>query len=501
MAASPSPRHAAGVPDLDATLCEMQRVQSRVRAGHHHVTRSSLKDPQRELETSGKALAHIRASLQGISDPTIQRDLRILERDYSCLVNRVKVAARLFPSSSTSSSSHSAPSCSSGGVVKDKKEKMTACISTTLCAPVGERYLKFATPETVLKAASPDKCGSVRELYEELERRGWRSSLKYELGTDSSGQPILRFQHSGRELRQLFLKHALMSFYWTGTDMCFFRAYGPPQVSEKGLTEPRDVKKAQVNKLIAEAEAYFDSIIPPEPAAFPIREEALASDRLILDEIYNRLGFEGACLGEWHSDKSARKFLFDNLELLKEFGVTTVFLESCFYDTLQPYLDQYFESSSLDMPLIVDAYLNDHESPAFFADFVRKAKRLNIRVVGIDTSLAFEIENGDTREEAGERIMTMNFVAKKIIDHEKGRGKYIALMGGAHAPTMLVKKGKMNLAGDVAIPGLADLLQCPYIGFCDTDDGSSLALPNVVDYTSSYGKRKHMHLYLKRPAS
>ncbi len=82
-------------PSLDSALIELSQAQRRVRACQSQVTRYPSKDQRMEVENCAIAVAVVKSALEGTRDEELQRDLRILERDYRCLANRVACLSRL----------------------------------------------------------------------------------------------------------------------------------------------------------------------------------------------------------------------------------------------------------------------------------------------------------------------------------------------------------------------------------------------------------------------
>ena len=76
-------------------------------------------------------------------------------------------------------------------------------------------------------------------------------------------------------------------------------------------------------------------------------------------ENFNQLLENSFCVGENHSDQAPKKFLIENMRLLKEVGYEILFLEHLLYNsTLQDSLDFYFESPpKADMPQDLQNYL------------------------------------------------------------------------------------------------------------------------------------------------
>ncbi len=128
MASSPYVTSGSGA-DLSATQGELQMVGARVRKCQCRVTTSpsKIKDIQEETENCRTALVSLQRSLEGVSDENMQRDFRILRRDYKCLVNRIACVRSLqqarVPSAPSTSADPTKPTVpphfpSSAGAVK-----------------------------------------------------------------------------------------------------------------------------------------------------------------------------------------------------------------------------------------------------------------------------------------------------------------------------------------------------------------------------------------------
>lgn len=257
------------------------------------------------------------------------------------------------------------------------------------------------------------------------------------------------------------------------------------------IFEDRSNKPLLQRLLVETAERHYRKIGTPRPVACDLSKVAHRSDREILEEIYLKKRFKGLFVGESHRHVSPKKFIFDNLEALRQLGVTTLFMEHFNYDTMQSYLDDYFNSESEEMHPVLAMNLSRYDqaygliSPYTYTDVVRQAKKAGIRIVGIDTSLAYDLKDEDRR------LKGMNYEAQKIIRHEQGSGKYVVLLGAAHSTNV-------DWQSKFTIPGIADMLQCPKIMVDDSDDGGTLSFgPTHV----AFGDKilQDVHLLLERP--
>ncbi len=207
-------------------------------------------------------------------------------------------------------------------------------------------------------------------------------------------------------------------------------------------------------------------------------------------------------MGEWHTHLHPIKFMINNLQLLKSLGVETMGLEILFCDTHQHLLDEFHTSPpDAPMPPVLEAFLAARSfEGCSYITLLQEAKKLGLRIVALDSSLAFEIMNFKNGYEALERCVTMNYVAKKILDDvlRRSSGKVLVHMGGAHAASIILEKESQR-PGLSVIHGVADYIRSPYICIADSINGKHSVNINVRDHKSTGGRRKIMHLYLQRP--
>lgn len=226
-----------------------------------------------------------------------------------------------------------------------------------------------------------------------------------------------------------------------------------------GLQESDFVKREE------ELKSASDDFIISHPKTFTkiTDEQRSQNTSALLQNILKHN--EGICIGEMHHDRSPKKLIIDNLEELKKQGLTTLYLEHLFYDSMQSRLDQYFKSDSQTLNPILEAYLKNldtgfrvRDNNYDFLALVKAAKKAGIRVVGIDTTVSYYCGVSDKTgvEDDQKRYLAMNSVATAIIEREQKLnpgGKYIALMGSGHVATV----------NEVNVPGIAELLSVPSI--------------------------------------
>jgi len=211
------------------------------------------------------------------------------------------------------------------------------------------------------------------------------------------------------------------------------------------------------HELLREAKLYFKSTPLPQPVTCVLKQTDPA---FILSEILSELNFPGVCMGEYHDDCSSKKFLIDQLPNLYKLDVRTLFLENLQYDKIQEDLDAYFRGSSQQLPYQLEESLAQLDSrfslkpPYTYTNLVCKAKEAGIRIVAIDTSVSAVAGSSNSRPlNVPQRILALNYVSEGIMRKETF-GKFIAFIGAKHGA---------RLVEYPTIPGIAELMQCPFV--------------------------------------
>lgn len=372
----------------------------------------------------------------------------------------------------------------------------TSQMSLTPCEPV-RSYLSFPKADCVLQAAGPRDLLTIQQLKHALEQTNLSYLLK-----ESSKPGELHFRFGPFELENVARNYkAFKPFIHSKGNIFCFENCG--SISQRGLRGRVNSDKTSTSitplarSLLQEANAFYrQNTFSKVRCSFP--RSALNSEKSMLEEIYKKQGFSGLCIGELHDEINPKKFIIDHLKTLKDLGVTTLFLENLPYDTLQPLMDSYFESDAEILPALKTQLVGlslrwNCVSPYSYLDLVIAAKEAGIRTVCMDTSISMYAPSyvADYYNPK-RRLKAMNYVAKKIIDHEKGSGKYIALMGRNHATTYRYKN-KYN------VPGMSSLLQCPCLVVEDTHFKKGRIRANVSRLESGFHGIKNVHLHLLKP--
>lgn len=185
-----------------------------------------------------------------------------------------------------------------------------------------------------------------------------------------------------------------------------------------------------------------------QPKTAPACKVKAKNCRNVLD-LFSKLlrTHQGICLGERHDDVISN-YLSANMKQLKALGITTIFTEQ-FYYSRQNHIDDYLQTGSVECAKKAARFPDNVASKPFQLFFHHKrlldaARQEGVRVVGID---------GHTDPDGRERQIEMNYLAQRVIEKEKGTGKFLALMGLVHVTTSY----------NGTILGVAERIQTPSV--------------------------------------
>lgn len=219
------------------------------------------------------------------------------------------------------------------------------------------------------------------------------------------------------------------------------------------ISAPSRVKR---DALVREARTYFARRIAraSRPSVEGINH---SSHRELFTALFARS--KGVCVCEWHGDSSSKYVPMFDMAHLKTCGVRTIFIENYCIETLQEDLDRFvLGDENAKLSKILEAYLDNLATEqgkrrkeeglegTFYTekDLILAAKRERIRVVGIDCEAA--LQTSDTPKD---RLLAFNYIAKRIIEAERGEGSYLVFVGAVHGVDAL------------GVPSLPTLLSIP----------------------------------------
>lgn len=223
----------------------------------------------------------------------------------------------------------------------------------------------------------------------------------------------------------------------------FCQQFVPTRGAEFDSTYEYTLDSKAMGKTVAE----FISNPPVKKANEPLKEaEDLKKSSFII--------------GEAHQHISSKRFLIENMKMLKKEGFEILFMEHFFYDTDQNDLDKFFQTKDAPLSGTLQARLREMERHQLiigeevvkysFTDVLYAAREAGIRVVGIDVSTTYKAQKigYDNEQLDDKRQRYMNYTAHEIIKKEAGSGeKWCALMGNTHVHSFKNVPGVAELTG------------------------------------------------------
>ncbi|MEU6129642.1 hypothetical protein ABZ805_10760 [Saccharopolyspora sp. NPDC047091] len=234
------------------------------------------------------------------------------------------------------------------------------------------------------------------------------------------------------------------------------------------------------------AHAAESAALRPEPA-----DPVPANSRAVPAEVFRQViadGSDGLVIGENHAETHAYYFLADNMAELKSKGLRTIYLELLRVGPIQQWVDDYLAGGA-EMPPQLDNALREgarHDGPR---RVIEAAKQHGVRVRAAD---GFSAQRrylwGQDGEAWGkhERAGLMNSFTTSVIDEDsEGRGRYVAVVGEAHARDHRFSGRRDDLGGvdspqvpvpelPELVPGLTRYLGVPAIRLTSPDQAVSI---------------------------
>lgn len=230
-------------------------------------------------------------------------------------------------------------------------------------------------------------------------------------------------------------------------------------------------------KLHREAQRILSIELPPRPVMPSIDPQP--STEAFIQSVYRQM--DGMVVGEFHASVGSKKFIIDNLPLLAEQNVKTLYMEHLLTDVHQMDLDRFFETGNMSKTLLdglrtLDkGHLTDPTQVYNFEKLVINAQRNGIEIRAIDCAASYHLKG--IRQTPTTRQQMMNFFASRTIRRHQeviGKHKWIALVGNTHCNTYN------------KVPGLAELEGALGVRINDVAPGTSAAITLDAGETASH---------------
>ncbi|MFW0757950.1 membrane-targeted effector domain-containing toxin [Pseudomonas sp. H11T01] len=200
---------------------------------------------------------------------------------------------------------------------------------------------------------------------------------------------------------------------------------------------------------------YSDLQLPPRPEIPSFIPTAKPKD--IIKTIFNRS--PGLVVGESHHSVGSKQFLIENMKVLRQQKVKTLYMEHLLTDFHQADLDVFNRTGVMSESL--ERYLKDLDvghgtepSGQFtFEQVVRTAQKNRIRIQAIDSMASYR-STGIQGADINFRQKMMNYFAHQVISADqiaRGPHRWVALMGNSHANTFAGVAGVSELEGSIGL--------------------------------------------------
>ncbi|MBX8558748.1 membrane-targeted effector domain-containing toxin [Pseudomonas cichorii] len=210
-------------------------------------------------------------------------------------------------------------------------------------------------------------------------------------------------------------------------------------------------------RLRTDAFDFFKQLeLPPRPVMPSL--EATDTCKSMLQKVFAHA--RGLVVGESHFESGSKKLLIDNMRLLRKLNVRTLYMEHLLTDFHVQDLKTFARSGR--MPRDLKTYLErldaghrtDPTGQYTFLELVKAANEHHIRIQPIDCMASYRVV-GMPDPSGLLRIKVMNYLAHTIIQADApslgSKGKWLALVGNAHANTYEGVHGISELEGAIGI--------------------------------------------------
>lgn len=208
-------------------------------------------------------------------------------------------------------------------------------------------------------------------------------------------------------------------------------------------------------KLRNDANQILSVDLPPRPT-MPVIEPQTSPAQFI-QSLYQQT--DGMVIGEFHSSVASKKFIIDNMPLLAQQNVKTLYMEHLLTDLHQVDLDRFFDTGIMSDKLLKDlrtldtGHMTDPQKVYNFEKLVLKAQQHGIEIRAIDCAASYHLK-GLRLPTPTTRQQMMNYFASRTIRRHQaimGKHKWIALVGNSHCNIYRTVPGLAELEGAIGI--------------------------------------------------
>ncbi|WP_296262099.1 MULTISPECIES: membrane-targeted effector domain-containing toxin [unclassified Pseudomonas] len=234
---------------------------------------------------------------------------------------------------------------------------------------------------------------------------------------------------------------------------------------------------AMRRRLASDTDAFYAHLQLPERPPIPVIASE-STPKVALKQFYETA--PGLVIGESHNCVASKQFLIDNMGQLAKQKVRTLYMEHLLTDLHQADLDTFARTGA--MPAKLEAYLEqldwghltDSTGRYTFLNLVKTANRHRLNIRAIDCMSSYRFSGLPDRDRTV-RLKLMNYFAHTVINADQaalGRGRWVALVGNAHANTYRQVAGVAEIEGVVGLR-IVDVNPGEATGY-DVDPGANV---------------------------
>ena len=306
------------------------------------------------------------------------------------------------------------------------------------CTWEGAPLVSFVCTEAV-----PESCWET--IFQEIPR----AKIRYEPSTRT-----IHFGYGPFVIRSLVYKSPMLARFVGFRYRTIFDGYGSFYTQSVHIQLPH----ADTGDLLKKAKSFFQ--VEKPCLKIPVFLPPYCSEEAMLLSCLEK--YPGICIGEIHSEGSAKRFILEHLPRLVSLGVTTLFLEHMPSESLQEEVDMFMAAShGTEMPIVLSTYLEYLSEEFLLADrqatykqVIVAAKSAGIKkIVCIDTEETYGAGK-NAREGCFDPIrrnIVFNYQAIGRIKAVCRQGKFIVFCGSTHLSTYENIPGIAEMTGAVSL--------------------------------------------------